>query len=505
VTSYVYDDLGQLISVNDPHDSVGGPNGTIWEYGYDYGGNILQKKIYLRLANGSKGTLQKTLTYTYDSTWKDKLVSITETVGGTSTPKAIGYGSYSSGLWDMGNPATYDGWTYEWQAGRQLKSMTHKNAQNVQDKKLDFLYDAGGLRTQKKLTEGSTVTTTDYTLHGKLLMHQRVSKVVNSGTPDIKELHFFYDAQSRPQIVNFNGLLYTYVHNLQGDIVAIVDKDGVKVVEYKYDAWGKPLSGFPTGALANTLGKLNQFRYRAYVYDEESSLYYLRSRYYNPEWGRFINADALVGTGGLLSHNILSYCQNNPINYHDKGGQELVAVGGAVAAGPVGWVALGIVTIIVGAIYASQPARDYPQRAPEVDIPKPTARILQGPWPSPVPDPTPAPGPAPYIAPAPTLSPTRSPDTKIYRYGYGAEGIDKLVPTEEDVDENSGLSFSTKPGRGAAMTTINTVNATGVLRAVQDGKTHVSVYPIGGTVSGWRKAGTSSVWTQTLKRICVLW
>ena len=53
-------------------------------------------------------------------------------------------------------------------------------------------------------------------------------------------MHFFYDAQSRPAMVEFNGALYSYIHNLQGDIVGIVDSAGSLVVEYKYDAWGKP-------------------------------------------------------------------------------------------------------------------------------------------------------------------------------------------------------------------------------------------------------------------------
>ncbi|MCM0649718.1 RHS repeat-associated core domain-containing protein [Clostridium swellfunianum] len=60
------------------------------------------------------------------------------------------------------------------------------------------------------------------------------------------------------------------------------------------------------------------FRYR---YDTETGLYYLQSRYYNPEWGRFINADGLVGeTGELLGHNMFAYCKNNPVNMEDPSG-----------------------------------------------------------------------------------------------------------------------------------------------------------------------------------------
>ena len=78
----------------------------------------------------------------------------------------------------------------------------------------------------------------------------------------------------------------------QGDVIALIDSNGKKVVEYKYDAWGRRLS--KTGTMASTLGTLNPFRYRGYVYDEETGLYYLRSRYYNPEWARFLNADQSI-------------------------------------------------------------------------------------------------------------------------------------------------------------------------------------------------------------------
>ena len=71
-----------------------------------------------------------------------------------------------------------------------------------------------------------------------------------------------------------------------------------------------------TGSMASTLGEANHFRYKGYCYDTETGLYYLNSRYYNPEWGRFISADDVIGsTGELLSHNIFAYCSNNPVMY----------------------------------------------------------------------------------------------------------------------------------------------------------------------------------------------
>ena len=73
-----------------------------------------------------------------------------------------------------------------------------------------------------------------------------------------------------------------------------MDMDGVPVVEYRYDAWGMPTS--TNGSMAETLGRDNPFRYRGYVWDEETVLYYLRSRYYSPEWGMFVSADEYDST-----------------------------------------------------------------------------------------------------------------------------------------------------------------------------------------------------------------
>ena len=106
---------------------------------------------------------------------------------------------------------------------------------------------------------------------------------------------------------------------MQGDVVGIVDMDGVSVVEYQYDAWGKPVA--TEGSMASTLGRDNPFRYRGYVWDEETGLYYLRSRYYDPSWGRFVNADQRIsGDGDIFESHVFAYCKNNPINTCDSDG-----------------------------------------------------------------------------------------------------------------------------------------------------------------------------------------
>ena len=98
-----------------------------------------------------------------------------------------------------------------------------------------------------------------------------------------------------------------------------MDESGVRVVEYIYDAWGKLIS--TTGTLATTLGADNPFRYRGYYYDTETGLYYLTTRYYDPEVCRFISADVYMSTGqGVLGGNMWAYCLNNPVNMIDSTG-----------------------------------------------------------------------------------------------------------------------------------------------------------------------------------------
>lgn len=93
------------------------------------------------------------------------------------------------------------------------------------------------------------------------------------------------------------------------------------MVQYAYDAWDKPLEEYPVAAEAyQELARLNPFSYRGYVYDEETEYYCLRSRYYDPKMGRFLNEDAILGSGELLSHNMFAYRENNLISCSDPTG-----------------------------------------------------------------------------------------------------------------------------------------------------------------------------------------
>ena len=162
---------------------------------------------------------------------------------------------------------------------------------------------------------------------------------------------FAHSPDGVPLSVVYDDLLYYYVTNLQGDVVALLDAAGNEVVTYTYDAWGNLLS--VGGSKATTLGQDNPLRYRGYVYDQETGLYYLQSRYYDPEMGRFINADAFVSTGqGILGNNMFAYCGNNPVCRYDVGGlfwKELVR--GILHVGNSLVVAIGIDTAAIGAFF----------------------------------------------------------------------------------------------------------------------------------------------------------
>ena len=121
---------------------------------------------------------------------------------------------------------------------------------------------------------------------------------------------------------------YYFEKNLQGDIIAIYTENGTKIGSYTYDAWGNCTVSTESGTTTSQkriVRTLNPFRYRGYYYDYDTGLYYLQSRYYNPQWGRFLNADGYVSTGtGLPGYNMYAYCNNNPVMGYDPNGNMII-------------------------------------------------------------------------------------------------------------------------------------------------------------------------------------
>ena len=214
-----------------------------------------------------------------------------------------------------------------WEHGRQLAGMSKSGST------LSFGYDADGVRISKTV---NGVETKYYTASDQILRMEKGEDV----------LDFIYDEAGMVFSVIHNGTPYYYVRNGQNDIVALVDQNANIIGQYSYDAWGKPLQTTGDAEIVS----LNPFRYRGYVYDEETGLYYLQSRYYDPEIGRYLNADAIAGVVGELgTHNVFAYCSNNPANMLDPSGHFALTVSLAV---PV-LIAVGKAIAVTGASIAA--------------------------------------------------------------------------------------------------------------------------------------------------------
>jgi len=175
---------------------------------------------------------------------------------------------------------------------------------------LAFNYNENGIRTWKMVNN----TFKSFTLDGSKIL------IESSAGNQNYVIYYYYDAIGSVTGFNYNGTTYYYGKNIQGDIKFIYNTSGSIVTEYCYDAWGNILS--TTGTLASTVGAINPFRYRGYYYDSETGFYYLNSRYYDPQVGRFINADAILGANGdLVGYNLFAYCSNNPVMYVDPTGR----------------------------------------------------------------------------------------------------------------------------------------------------------------------------------------
>jgi len=180
-------------------------------------------------------------------------------------------------------------------------------------KVLYFDYNASGIRTVKEVEEEYKEK---YILDGS-----RIVVLKRTTETSTKVLNFVYDEAQMLVGFTYNNNEYFYDRTVTGEIRHIIDKNGHVYVSYEYDDWGMPTYKSDGTTIGNELLELNPFMYKGYFYDREIKMYYLKSRYYDPDLGRFINADAEVGSvGETMGMNLYAYCKCNPISFSDENG-----------------------------------------------------------------------------------------------------------------------------------------------------------------------------------------
>ena len=311
---YAYDALGRLI--REDNKSM---NKTVL-FTYDENGNITERCEYV-----------------YTSKTGEELTELAGTHYGHvyDGDKLISYNGENCAYNALGNPTSYRGKALEWQYGNRLTKYGTTT----------FTYDGAGRRVSK----GSISFT--YDSDGRLIKQS-------------DGLEFIYD-HSGIAGVKYNGNIYFYRKDAQGNIMALLDSNGAVVVEYKYDAWGNHEAEVADEEYV-ALAEINPFRYRGYYFDEESGLYFLQTRYYDPEAGRFISRDSIeyADPQAINGLNLYAYCGNNPVMNVDPTGTFVIglavvigllvlgtAVGGVVGgvasynSGKRGWAVVGDVIL----------------------------------------------------------------------------------------------------------------------------------------------------------------
>ena len=267
---YAYDAQGQLIREYDPDKKV-------WlGYKYDAGGNLTEVRSYPE----GEGTVIKK--FAYGTAWKDQLAAMT--VEGTTR----------NFTYDANGNLLSDGkYTYSWTKGSLLAKVTGDSLEAT------YTYDASGIRTSKTV---NGVKTEYLTAGGSILAEKKNGKWQQ----------YLYDGSGQLMAIRYKGADYYYIRDGLMCITGLVDANGGAVVNYRYDSWGKLMC--ITGSMAGTLGKDNPYRYKGYYYDDETGMYYLKSRYYQPEICRFISADVYIATElNMNGSNMYNYCKNNPV------------------------------------------------------------------------------------------------------------------------------------------------------------------------------------------------
>lgn len=312
-----YDEHSQIIS------QIDYTNNKRYELNYDNQGNIITNKVYELDSNILIGEDD----YVYgNGNWQDLLTRFNN--------EDITYDS-------IGNPLSIGSKQFTWINGRELSNYNDEN------NTITYKYDENGYRVSKNIN-GSLTT---YFLEGnKIIFENRNQNMI----------YYIYEGD-RLLGFKYQDVIYYYHKNIFEDIIGIFDENYEEIVKYEYDMWGKIIDIEDNSNI--NISTINPFRYRSYYYDNETNLYCVGRRYYNPLIKRFINRDNLdvleATIVSLTDLNLFSYCDNNPIMRTDISGEfwdtviDVFSFGASiveVAKNPIdpwAWATLGMDTVDV--------------------------------------------------------------------------------------------------------------------------------------------------------------
>ncbi|MFZ5974999.1 MAG: DNRLRE domain-containing protein [Bacillota bacterium] len=288
---YTYDNLGRLAQ-----DTIGG---VTTQYTYDAAGNRQTM---------TKGGVTYSYVYDYEenSNGSDQLL---EVLNGQTPVDTYEYDLSGNQITKVEGDVTT---TYDYDPANHLESVSEQDGQDPVVQIASYAYDGAGQRTQK--TVGTNVT--NYYYNGTDLLYTK------DGTGATIEENVLKPDGSIISGKRANGNSYWYRQDVRGSITNIVDSTDNVVKSYTYEAYGNTTG---TGTFVNS------FAFTGAVNDEETGLYYMNARYYEPDTGRFISEDSYRGGGEAFWH-LYMYCDGDPINCFDPTGHVPVSFNATSAA-----------------------------------------------------------------------------------------------------------------------------------------------------------------------------
>ena len=324
-TTYKYDALNQLVRADNPYEN------KTHIYTYE-NGNITEDKVYEYTTGNLPEYPESKTQYLYENTtWSDILTGVKKSHFDNGVEIIDDRYSISSDT--IGNITNLNGSEYSW-LGRQLQSVSNSDNSNT-----TYSYNADGQRIAKVVNSANgDEYNYGYYYNGDILAGYKLVITKSDGSSTTHNIAFMYDENGEAFGFSINGKEYFYVKNAQNDVVRIVDSANETVVSYQYDSWGKLLSCEDTSE-NDIVSFINPYTYRGYYYDSDTQLYYLSSRYYNPELCRFISADdsdtLFYTPDDVTDKNLFAYCDNNPVVRADSDGDVWHIIAGAVVGATI--------------------------------------------------------------------------------------------------------------------------------------------------------------------------